>query len=166
MVLPLTEVNGTYNANNYYDRLSDFLKQNDINQNLRNKLKELEPLWADLVKWTNELNSGEMGVFRLTNFVHQNWIYVGKLFSQCIVPPKVLRKLPEFFLEADMIPDSFYDEKELIGYLSHYGQSILGLSTNAINLIHKNATDELGKSILEIVKREYYKWQWQFVAIR
>ena len=41
-MLPLIEIQGDYNANNYYDRLADFLEENDIKQNLRGKLRGID----------------------------------------------------------------------------------------------------------------------------
>lgn len=158
LVLPLVNIDDTRNANNYYDRLDSFLLKNNINQNLRNRLKELEGLWDDLAAWLNVINHGDKGYFHLRNFTHKNWIYVGKIFSQCIFSPKAIKKLPELFLQAGMVPGSNYSANELRSYLLQYGSSILHLSTNVIETIRLSESNELGLSIIETVKKEYTKW--------
>ena len=157
-VLPLVDIQDKYNSNNYYDRLNDFLIENGINQNLQNQLSKIENLWSDLRSWANIVNNGELGYFRLRNFIHPNWIYVGKVFSQCVFPPKAIKKLPEMFLHAGMIPESYYSDAEIKRYLLQHGSSILHLSNNIIDTIRKSETNELGQSIIETAKNEYRKW--------
>lgn len=156
-VLPLIGAQDNYNSNNYYDRLDDFLTDNGISQNLRNRLSEIENLWADLSNWANSINNGEIGYFRLRNFIHQNWIYVGKVFSQCVFPPKAIKRLPELFLQAGMIPDSNYSHTQIRKYLLD-NVSILQLPNNTIDAIRRNETNELGQSIIETARKEYGKW--------
>lgn len=158
LVLPLIEVQGNYNANNYYDRLNDFLSSNSINQNLRNRLGEIDILWNDLGNWANTINNGEQGYFRLRNFIHQNWIYVGKVFSQCVFPPRAIKKLPELFLQAGLIPDSTYQPAEFKRHLLQHGSSVLLLPNNVIDVIRRSETNELGQSIIDTAIKEYKKW--------
>lgn len=158
VVLPLIEIQGAYNANNYYDRLKDFLARCEINQNLKGRLRDIEELWSDLANWVNNVRHGELGIFQIKNFIHPNWKFVGKPFSQCVLPPRAMNKMALMFLEAGWVPDSFYPEKEFKKILMQYGSSILLLSQNAIDLIKKSETDELGQSIIEAAKREYSKW--------
>jgi hypothetical protein len=63
-VLPLIEIQGDYYATNYYDRLKDFLDENNIQQNLRNKLRDIDELWADLSQWSINTKNGELGCFK------------------------------------------------------------------------------------------------------
>ena len=157
-VLPLNEIQGSYNTNNYYDRLDDFLKENNITQNLRGKLREIDALWPNLSNWANILNNGEQGFFRLRNFTNQTWIYVGKVFSQCVFPPRAIKKLPELFLEAGMVPDSSYQTVDFKRYLLQYGSSLLLLPNNVLEIVRRSESNELGQSIIETVKTEYNKW--------
>lgn len=157
-VLPLIEIQGNYNANNYYDRLDDFLRSNSINQNLRNRLKEIEPLWADLSNWANTVKNGEFGYFNTKNFIHQNWVYVGKPFSQCVLPPRALNRMPEMFLESGLVPGSFYTSSEFKSILLSAGVQLLKLPESIIEVIRKSETNELGQSIIDTTKKEYNKW--------
>jgi hypothetical protein len=157
-VLPLNEIQGGYNTNNYYDRLDDFLKENNINQNLRGKLREIDALWQNLSNWANILNNGEQGFFRPRNFTNQTWVYVGKVFSQCVFPPSAIKKLPELFLEAGMIPNSNYQAVDFKRYILQYGSSRLLLPNNVLETVRRSESNELGQSIIETVKTEYNKW--------
>lgn len=158
LVLPLIEIQGDYSSNNYYDRLVEFLTLNSITQNIRNRLSIIEPLWKDLTNWANNINNGEFGYFHLRTFSHPNWIYVGKVFSQCAFPPRALRRLPSLFQQALLVPDSNYTFSDFKKNLLQYGASSLGLTNNILDIIRKSDTNELGQSIVELVKKEYIKW--------
>lgn len=156
-VLPLIEIQGDYNVNNYYDRLSDFLKENEISQNLRGKLRDIHDLWDDLSFWANETKNGSLGSFKAIVFSHTTWRFVGKPFSQCILTPRAIRKLPDFFFTSGLVPKTFYPDEVFRNHLLKYGFSILGLSTGVIDII-KKPDDDLGKSIIETVKSEFNEW--------
>jgi hypothetical protein len=158
LVLPLVDTQDNYNANNYYKRLSDFLDENEINQNLYNRLNRIDVLWSDLAEWANLTKNGELGFFRLLTFIQPNWIHVGKVFSQCIFPPKSLKKLPELFLSAGLIPGCNYPSSQIKQYLLKFGSSILHLPKSTIDAITKSDTNELGQSIIETARKEYTKW--------
>lgn len=155
-VLPLIEIQGDYNANNYYDRLDDFLEENNIKQNLRGKLKDIDCLWADLSYWTKNIKNGELGSFKTIEF--KTWKYVGKPFYQCVLPPKAIRKLPEFFSCCGLTPKTFYQYEIFKDNLEKNGQTKLGLKPSVIDLIKKGRNDEIGNSIIVTVKKEFNDW--------
>jgi hypothetical protein len=161
LILPLIEVeNNDFRANNYYGKLNQFLSANNINQNIGTtdfSSNNTNKLWKDLEKWANDDKNGDLGLFRVNNFTNSSWIYVGKVFSQCVIPPKAIKRLPDFFLQSGMIPDSVYSNGEFLNYLKQYGSSLLHLPNNIINIIAKDS-DELGQTIIGIIKREYTKW--------
>ena len=154
-ILPLTEDTFELHARNYYGRLSAFLQTHSIDQQI-NSLHDLEPLWEDLEEWSIITMNGDIGFFSLGKY-SANYKYVGKTFSQCIFSPVSIRKLPELFFEAGMIPNSFYSGKEIKNNLLQYGSSILGLKNNILELL-RNEANELGQSIIQLVKREYARW--------
>lgn len=158
LVLPLIEIQGEYNSNNYYDRLDNFLTENNIKQNLRNRLREIDILWKDLANWANIINNGELGLFHIKNFINPKWIYVGKIFSQFVFPPRAIRKLPIFFLQSEMIPNSIYTSENCKRDLIKFGASALMLSRNIIDIIRISETNELGQSIIDTTRKEYKKW--------
>jgi hypothetical protein len=157
-VLPLIEIQGDYNANNYYDRLADFLRENNIHQNLRGKLKDIDDLWGDLSNWANEIKNGELGYFKAIVFSHTTWKFVGKPFSQCVLTPKAIRKLPNFFYSSGLTPKTFYQDEIFQNHLVQKGLIILGLKQSVIDLIKKGNKDEIGQSIIETVKKEFNEW--------
>jgi hypothetical protein len=157
-VLPLIEIQGDYNSNNYFDRLADFLTENNIDQNLRGKLRYIDCLWNDLSFWANERKNGGIGLFNTVVFKHTTWKFVGKPFSQCVIPPKAIKKLPEFFSCSGLTPNSFYQDDIFKNRLIRNGLSILGLKPSVIELIKKGNKDEIGQSIIETVKTEFSKW--------
>jgi hypothetical protein len=157
-VLPLIEIQGDYYATNYYDRLKDFLNENNIQQNLRNKLRDIDKLWADLSHWSITTKNGELGCFKKLLFTHETRKYVYKPFSQCVLTPKAIRKLQDFFYATDFVPKTFYHDDFFRQQLcSKIGISILDLKESVIELI-KNPTDEIGQSIIETVKSEFNLW--------
>ena len=115
-------------------------------------------MWDELEEWSILTKNCDLGIFEIKKFGHQNWVHVGKPHSQCVFPPGAIRRLPDLFLEAKMIPDSYISDSEIKKNLLRYGASILNLSINTIKLINRSESDELGQSIIEIGKREYYKW--------
>ena len=157
-ILPLIEIQGDYNANNYYDRLDDFLGENNIKQNLRGKLRDIDILWTDLSNWANEIRNGELGSFKAVLFTHSTWKFVGKPFSQCVLTPKAIRKLPDFFYTSGLTPKTFYQDEIFKNHLARNGFTILGLKTSIIELIKKGNKDEIGQSIIETVKTEFNEW--------
>jgi hypothetical protein len=156
-VLPLVDAQDDYNSNNYYRRLDDFLRDNGIDQDLHNRLRDIDHFWTELADWAISSRNGELGFFRVKNFINARWTYVGKVFSQCVFPPKAVKRLPSLFFKAGMIPDSNYSSAEIKRYLLQYGSSILLLPNNVIDII-RNERNELGQSIVDTAKREYRNW--------
>ncbi|MER3373319.1 MAG: hypothetical protein RIM83_01625 [Allomuricauda sp.] len=157
-VLPLIEIQGNYYATNYYDRLKDFLDENNIQQNLRNKLRDIDELWADLSHWSINTKNGELGCFKELLFTHETRKFVYKPFSQCVLTPKAIRKLPDFFYTTGFVPKTFYQDEFFRQQLcSRNGIAILELKPSVVEIIKKPA-DEIGQSIIETVKSEFNQW--------
>ena len=157
-VLPLSEIQGDYYATNYYDRLKDFLNENNIQQNLRNKLRDIDELWADLSHWSINTKNGELGCFKELLFTHETRKFVYKPFSQCVLTPKAIRKLPDFFYATGFVPKTFYQDGFFRQQLcSRHGTAILELKASVVEII-KKPTDEIGQSIIETVKSEFNQW--------
>jgi len=166
-VLPLLEIQGDYNTNNYYDRMEDFILQNKFYefgskpkklQNLRNKLKIIDSLWEGLSHWANVRMNGGLGNFKAISFSNKGWKFVGKPLSQCILSPTSIRKLPEFFYRASLTPKSFYSDDFFKDLLVDKGMQWLGLRSDTIELIRKGNKDEIGKTVIEMVKTEFWQW--------
>lgn len=163
--IPLAETYKVhFNATNYYGRVNRFFNKTQIlNAFVENNIgtanfQNISFLWNELEEWSIITKNCDLGIFELKKFGNPNWIHVGKPLSQCVFTPSAIERLPDLFLEAGMVPNSYYPESELRKYLLQYGASILCVSVNTINLIRKSDNDELGHSIIEITKREYNKW--------
>ena len=164
-IIPLTETyDEHFNATNYYGKVNVFFKKHEIinaftKQSIgTGNFQSVSHLWNELEEWSVITKNCDLGIFELKKFGHPNWVYVGKPFSQCVLPPSAINKLPELFFEAGLIPDSVYSKEELRKILLRHGSKILWLKESVIELIRKSDSNELGQSIIEIVKREYKKW--------
>jgi hypothetical protein len=158
-VLPLTESHGEFSTNNYYGRLNKLLSDNNINEPRISTpiFSKTDVFWENLSQWANVVKNRDLGCFYIRKFGNENWIYVGKPFSQCVFEPKSIKKLPELFFISGMTPDTFYTTEEIRKNVLTYGASILGIKDNVLELI-KKSDNELGQSIIEIIKREHQKW--------
>ena len=162
-IIPLTETyEEDFRANNYYGKVTEFFKKNGLIASNEKiwilNFSTISHLWNELEEWSVIAMNCDLGIFELKKFGNPNWIHVGKPFSQCVLPPSAISKLPELFFESGMIPDSAYSKEEFRKVLLKFGPKILYLKESVIELIRKSETNELGQSILEIVDREYKKW--------
>ncbi|MCO5254506.1 MAG: hypothetical protein M9892_09100 [Bacteroidetes bacterium] len=159
IVLPLVEnVDDTnLRANNYYGRLNAFLQNHQINENIGTNdfnSNQINCLWEDLATWANIKNNGDLGVFNLIPFSNTNWIYVGKVFSQCVLPPKFLNRLPELFEAIGLVPDTFYEDRFLQEKIKNSRTDLI--PKNTLDFLKKD--DELANSIIQTIQRQYRKW--------
>lgn len=93
--MPLTEFTRSFNSNNYYGKLNEFLNSNGfVGENIKS-VKEIDILWKELEIWSKDIQNGELGIFKVIEFTG-NYKYIGKTVSQCLMPPKVIRKLPSY----------------------------------------------------------------------
>ncbi|QEC41687.1 hypothetical protein [Pseudobacter ginsenosidimutans] len=164
-IIPLTESdNGNFNSNNYYGRINEFLRKNGVlNERVQKKItsvnfQKISHLWNNLEEWSIITKNCDLGIFELKKFGNPNWIYVGKPLSQCLFSPKEIRKLPELFLEAGLVPGSTYSEEQIKKILLKFGKTYLGVNDSTLRLLN-DERNELGHSIIEITSREYKKWK-------
>lgn len=159
IVLPLIETldNTNLRSNNYYGRLNAFLQSHQINENIGTtdfSNNQINSLWEDLAKWANIKNNGDLGLFNVVPFSNAKWVYVGKVFSQCVLPPKFLNRLPELFESIGLVPNTFYDDKFLQEKIKNSRTDLIPNST--LDFLKKG--DELSNSIIQTIQRQYKKW--------
>lgn len=164
-IIPLTEsYEEPFIASNYYGKINVFFKRYEILNKYTeptigtSNYQNISHLWNALEEWSIITKNCDLGIFELKKFGNTNWIHVGKPFSQCVLSPRAITKLPELFFEAGFIPDSLYSKEEFRKILLKYGARLLQLKESIIDLIRKSDSHELGQSIIEIVIREYKKW--------
>ncbi|EEI89504.1 hypothetical protein HMPREF0765_4909, partial [Sphingobacterium spiritivorum ATCC 33300] len=134
IVLPLIENvdSNSQRANNYYRRLEAFLQNNQINENIGTndfRNNQINRLWEDLASWANIKNNGDFGWFNVIPFTNENWVYVGKVFSQCVLPPKFLNRLPELFESIGLVPNTFYEASFLQERIKNSKTNLMPKST-------------------------------------
>lgn len=155
LVLPLIEVvEGNFRTTNYYGKLNSFIS-NDSNlgtNDFRNN--QINCLWEDLADWANVKNNGDLGVFNIISFTNENWIYVGKVFSQCVLPPNFLNRLPELFEAIGLVPNTFYEDRFLQEKIKNSRTELI--PKNTLDFLKKE--DELANSIIQTIQRQYRKW--------
>lgn len=159
IVLPLIEnvENDNQRVNNYYGRLNSFLQHNQINENIGTtdfSTNQINRLWEDLADWANLKNNGDLGLFNVIPFTNANWVYVGKIFSQCVFPPKILSRLPELFEYIGLVPDASYEDQFLQEKIRNSGTALI--SKNTLDFLKKE--DELSNTIIQIIQRQYKSW--------
>ncbi|WP_352422999.1 hypothetical protein [Proteiniphilum sp.] len=159
LVLPLIEniKDDNIRANNYYARLNAFLQINQINEEIGTtdfRNNQINNLWEDLSIWANVKNNGDLGLFNVIPFTNINWIYVGKVFSQCVLPPKLLNRLPELFESMGLVPDTIYDDRFLQEKIKNSRTDLIPKVT--LDFLKKN--DELSNSIIQTIQHQYKEW--------
>lgn len=157
LVIPLTSNSSEYNSNSYYPRLNDFLKKNNITSDNVTTLEFSYDVWKNLEKWSKEYYNTDIGVFVKRSFGNPRWKYVGKPFSQCILTPKNIREIPNLFWAADLAPNTFLKDDEIIRLVKLYGEDYLQLPKKVIDIV-ADKNDVLSKVIVDIIKREYSEW--------
>lgn len=156
LVLPLIEVDeGNFRNTNYYGKLNSFLSDNSNlgTNDFRNN--QINYLWEELADWANVKKNGDLGVFNAISFTNENWIYVGKMFSQCVLPPKFLTRLPELFEAIGLVPNTFYEDRYLQEKIKHSNRTDL-IPKNTLGFL-KNV-DDLSNAIIQTIQRQYRKW--------
>ncbi len=158
-VLPLTESNQTdLRADAYYPRLRSFLKKYDLpSMPAQNEYINWNPLWDDLFDWSFEKKNTELGYFEVHPFRNERWVYVGKPLSQSIFPIHSVRQLPHFFETCGLVPGEEIDGATFRKLLLANGERHLGLTSMVLNAI-KDFDNELGQSVINIVKKNYQEW--------
>lgn len=159
LILPLVEDIDDTNlrADAYYGRLNAFLQSHLINENIGSadfRNNQINCLWEDLANWANVKNNGDFGLFNVIPFTNESWIYVGKVFSQCLLPPKFLNRLPELFQAIGLVPDTFYEDRFLQEKIKNSRTDLIPKIT--LDFLKKD--DELSKSIIQTIQRQYKKW--------
>lgn len=159
LVLPLveTDCSATFRRNNYYRNLNSFLNENGIPESIGTndfRKHNINLLWKDLEVWANIKTNGDLGIFTVAEFTNANWVYVGKVFSQCVMPPRFLNRLPELFEAIGLVPDTFYEDRFLQEKIKNSRTDLIPKST--LDFLKKD--DELSNSIIQTIQRQYRKW--------
>lgn len=158
-VLPLTEDNHlNLRTDAYYPPVRSFLEKYRLPLlPYQNERLNWNLLWQDLEEWSILHKNTELGYFEQHPFSNKNWVYVGKPLSQSIFPLYAIKQLPQFFETCGLIPGDEIDSFTFRKVLLKNGHKYLELSKRVSNAI-RDADNELGQSIINIVKKKYQEW--------
>ncbi|RYU92854.1 hypothetical protein [Emticicia agri] len=159
LIIPLTDNVDIFRPNSFFPPVRNFLKENKItNSDNLTTIEEIDWVWKDLEIWSKEYYKTDLGYFEEARFGNQNWIYVNKIFSQCLLTPKNIRDIPKIFWEAGIAPNSIISEKQFQRIIINYGVEQAKFSKRVCVIINEE-NNSLGKIIVDIVKREYNNWK-------
>jgi len=157
-IIPLTDNVNEFRVNSFFPALNNFLTKNGIAATRTGTIEEVDWVWSNLEKWSKEYYKTDNGYFTERRIGNQNWVYVNKAFSQCLLTPKNIRDIPNIFWKADIAPNSIIPEKQFQRITTLHGVTEAGFSPRIISIV-ADEENPLCKVILDIVKREYTNWK-------
>jgi hypothetical protein len=157
-VIPLTDNVNTFRANSFFPPFNVFLTANGITKIRTGTIKDVDWVWSDLEKWSKEFYKTDYGFFIERRLGNQDWIYVNKVFSQCLLTPKNIRDIPNIFWKADIAPNSIIPEKQFLRIIKLYGETQAGFGKRIVSIVN-DENNPLRKVIIDIVRREYINWK-------
>ncbi len=158
LIIPMTNNVNTFRANSFFPPLNEFLTSNNITKVKTTTIEEIDWVWSNLENWSKEYYKTDLGYFVERRLGNQNWIYVGKVFSQCLLTPKNIRDIPNIFWKADIAPNSIIPEKQFQRIITLHGVSQAKFSPRIVSIV-ADEENPLRKVVIEIVKREYSNWK-------
>ncbi|MFP4547212.1 MAG: hypothetical protein ACLFQM_03705, partial [Fidelibacterota bacterium] len=158
-VLPLTEnQDNNFRADAYYPIAKKFLEKYDLpTMPYQSEKLNWNSIWKNLEEWSIDKKNTELGYFEIHQFKNKGWIYAGMALSQSIFPVQSFRKLPKFYEICNLVPGDKIENEDLKKYLLLNGSRYLDLSKRIIGII-KDSNNELGHSIINLIKRHYKQW--------
>lgn len=158
LIIPLTDDVNEFRGASFFSPLNKFLKKNNITATNTKTIEDVDWVWTDLEKWSKQYYKTDNGYFKERREGNQNWVYVNKAFSQCLLTPRNIRDIPNIFWKADIAPNSIIPEKQFERIITRHGISQAGFNPRIISIV-ADAENPLRKVILDIVKREYTNWK-------
>lgn len=177
LILPLAENEDDFSANNYYDRVVTYFKNNqlltkqetgELEKNydsfkniFGNHFRGIEPCWIGLSNWSIINNCGMWGIFKVKRI--GGFSHVGKPFAECIITKQQKQLIPLLFEKAnyqvnDRIPIDVF--KNL---LAAHGKDILRYPANKWYSITQN--NDLVALLSSVLKEEYDSWTGKVIVI-
>lgn len=158
LVIPLTDNVNTFRANSFFPKLNNFLNLNGISNDRTGTIADIDWVWYNLENWSKEYCKTDFGLFTERRLGNQNWVYVNKAFSQCLLTPKNIRDIPNIFWKACIAPDSIITENQILRVINIYGKEQANFSNSVLKIIN-DEENPLKKVIVDIVRREYENWK-------
>lgn len=157
-IIPLTDNVSEFPTNSFFPPLNNFLTKNNIATTRTITIEDVDWVWSNLENWSKEYYKTDYGYFTERRVGNQNWVYVNKAFSQCLLTPKNIRDVPNIFWKANIAPYSIIPEKQFQRMVTLHGISEAGFSSRIISIV-SDEENPLRKIILDIIIREYRNWK-------
>lgn len=154
-VLPIVDTTDTdVNQSNYYDRAADYARLHGLPVITKNtESVNWNSSWQAVERWSLEEKGGAWGIFQ-QNLIFRH-IYVGKPFSQCLIPPGVLAGLPRAFVRAGWVPQQPLTEPDWHGLLQQQGVE-MGFRQAALQTIRTDKS--LRAYVFAILQQRFNSW--------
>jgi hypothetical protein len=110
-VMPLIDGEGELVSQaDYYNQAAEYAHQHGFAVIIPNNASQnWNAAWQQIQRWSTMVKNSQLGRFALNDsFGH---IYVGKPFSQCLLPPQAIRDLPRAFVRAGWVPRQQLDRQ-------------------------------------------------------
>lgn len=158
-IYPLSLYPGEFFANSYHPQASKFIRENDLPPLPYNSPdKNWNQIWKDLEYWSIIEQNTDLGIFEIDEFKNQNWVYVGKPLSQCLLPTFALNRIPHVFESEGLVPEMDLGESVFRDFLLRKGHGFLRINPNVVKLL-RDKENEMGNAIVRVVKRVYDNWE-------
>jgi hypothetical protein len=159
-VLPLTDsIYSSNRSSEYYPRFEKFAQKWGLRKlNYQHESYNWNDLWKDLEHWSFQIKNMDLGVFEDRDYSNKNWKYAGKALAQCLLPLKALKNLGNFFQSVGLTPKENISRSKIRHLLIHHKCKSFLLQQNVTKAL-KVEGDEKGETVIDIVMREYEKWQ-------
>lgn len=134
-IIPLTDNVNEFRVNSFFPPLNKFLSKNGITITRTGTIEDVDWVWRNLEKWGKEYYKTDNGYFTERREGNQNWVYVNKAFSQCLLTPKNIRDIPNIFWKADIAPNSIIPEKQFQRIIKLHSELQAGFSKRIISIV-------------------------------
>jgi hypothetical protein len=165
--MPFGSYSTSVTKRGYYDSLNNWLQENSLlpvgsrlnTPDLRDAGGEggWQRMWQSLGEWSTITCNSLLGAVRNRANNWPTWPYVGWPLAQCLLPPRALQQLKQFFLKNNLVPGVPTTPARMRQLLMHTSAEELTLPplTRASLLQEGN---ELGNSIVEMVLGMLSTW--------
>lgn len=142
-----------FSSANYYAHLTNLMGR-EINQR---EIGLLDKYWEDLNKWL-ESKQGHLGLSTARR--HPHFTHIGYPLSQILLRKADLDCLPDFFVWADLSPDTIPSKQTIFEkFWEWIGRTTCTLDSHLYQLIYADFFNEMLKdTIAEVLQRELARW--------
>ena len=154
-VLPLTnETTDFISQADYYRRAAEYAHCHSLPAIVKQTTQQnWNAAWEHLQTWSIEKKGSAWGRFQINDeFGH---VYVGKPFSQCLIPTGILQDLPRAFVRAGWVPQQPLTDADWRHFISSNHCNDLGLRQAALQTLRSK---EGLKYAIPILSERFNQW--------